>query len=221
MNSSLLTRRQMFASLLRPASPVAEEARFVSPLTQAAVGRAHLEKSSQRLPDCEVLNQRGEQRRLVSDLIAGQRVMIGFIYTNCRGICPRTTEHMAEASRVLQRRGVAFRMLSISVDPAQYRPADLALYAEINGADAFPHWDFVVASPADTLALRRALKLVDPNPARDAEISNHSGLLILGNDRTDRWGAIPAGAEPIHIANTFERLTRDQSLRAFTGLSPV
>lgn len=211
----------MFASLVRPAQPVAEEVRHVSPLAQAAAGRVHLERSSHRLPDCEVLNQRGEKHRLVSDLIAGQRVMIGFIYTNCRGICPRTTEHMAEASRVLQRRGIAFKMLSISVDPAQDRPADLALYAEANGADVFPHWQFVVASPADTLALRRSLRIVDPNPAKDAEISNHSGLLILGNDRTDRWGAIPSGADPVQIANTFERLTRDQSLREFTGLSSL
>jgi protein SCO1/2 len=215
--SNSLSRRDLFASLFLGSEPAPAAPRRVSPLAQAALGLAAGERASRRLPDCTVLNQHGERRRLVTDLISERRVIVGFIYTNCRGICPRTTEHMAAANRILRERGVEFQMLSISVDPAQDRPDDLAIYARANEVEGFDNWQFVVASAADTLAIRRSLNIVDPNPAKDAEVSNHSGLLILGNDRTDRWGAIPSGAEPIHIANTFERVTRDVSLREFAG----
>ncbi len=221
MSSPQVTRRDLFRQFTDRADPVrysAGTARSVSPLSLRAQGRVPTERTSARFPDCVVRNQRGESFRLVSDLLSDRRVILGFIYTRCRGICPVTTDHMAAANRLLQERGVGpFTMLSLSVDPRQDGPADLARYAEINEAVGFANWQFIVASEADTLAIRRAFKLVDADPTRDADVTNHSGLLVLGNDRTDRWGAIPAGAEPIHIANTFERLTRDVSLQELAG----
>ncbi|MFM9082273.1 MAG: hypothetical protein ACKOTE_19495, partial [Opitutaceae bacterium] len=76
---------------------------------------------------------------------------------------------------------------------------------------------FVVASDVDTYAIRKALRLTDPDPKRDQDLSNHSGLLVLGNDRTNRWGGMPSGSDPTQIASTFDRIARTVSLQEYAG----
>ena len=72
-----------------------------------------------------------------------------------------------------------------------------------------------MASPGDTLALQRALGALEPvESGGTTDLRSHSGMLLMGNDLTNRWGGIAAGCEPAHIAAAFQRLTRPGSLRA-------
>jgi protein SCO1/2 len=213
---SLLSRRELVTG--RFSAVPTSSGRFVGPAGVAPHGFSVADRATLRWPDCRVRSHRDEDLRLVSDLIAGQRVILGFIYTRCDGICPTTTAHMLAAHRILTERKCApFRMISVSVDPDRDTADDLLRYAARNGVAAIPDWHFVVAAPAETLALRRALRLVDPDPALDRKPSNHSGVLVLGNDERNRWGGIPAGAEPVHIANSFERIARTGTLQQFAG----
>lgn len=218
--SSALTRRALLTGNTPASAPTS--GRFVGPASLAPHGFTAADRATRRWPDCRVRNHHDEEFRLVSDLVAGQRVILGFIYTQCEGICPATTRHMLAAHRILSARGSAsFRMISLSIDPERDNADALLRYAAINGVAQIPNWQFVVASPEDTLALRQALRLVDRDPERDRKPSNHSGVLVLGNDERNRWGGIPAGAEPIHIANTFERIARPVSLQQFAGFAPT
>lgn len=206
------TRRELFTGRSAPTG------RYLGPASTLPEGFGAEDRTSRRLPDCVVRNHREDSFRLVSDLISDQRVILGFIYTRCDGICPTTTRHMYEVHHLLHRRQAApFRMITLSIDPERDTPDALLRYAARHAAAGFPNWQFVVASPADTLALRQSLRLVDPDPVRDRNVSTHSGVLVLGNDRTNRWGGIPAGAAPIHIANTFERIARTGTLQEFAG----
>ena len=196
--------------------------RFVGPAQGVDHGFTAADRATGRWPDVVVRTHADQPMRIVSDLVSEQRVLLGFIYTRCEGVCPATTANMAAAYRLLKDRSVRpFRFLSISIDPERDTPDDLERYAARQGLADLPDWQFVVANPEDTLALRRALRITDPNPERDRVISNHSGLLLMGNDRTNRWGGIPSRAEPIHIANTFERIARSVSLQEFAGFSPA
>lgn len=216
--NSTITRRQLFTGRLGGEAP---SGRFLGPASSSPGDFSAADRASRRLPDCRVLGHRDDSFRLVSDLISDQRVILGFIYTRCEGICPTTTAHMSQAYRLLQSRQTApFRMVTISIDPVRDTPDAMLRFAAKHEVAGLPNWQFVVASPEDTLAIRRALRLVDPDPARDANVSTHSGVLVLGNDRTNRWGGIPAGAAPIHIANTFERIARTVSLQEFAGFGP-
>ena len=99
-------------------------------------------------------------------------------------------------------------MLSITVDSKRDTVADLMEYAVDNWVSDLPDWELLVGSEADTLAIRQALGAAEKDPAKREELKSHSGLVIFGNDRTNRWNAIPAGVAPIHIAHAFQRITR-------------
>ena len=217
-SSSLSRRELLFGRGLRQAATSVAPARFLGPGTHEATGFTNADRASRRMPDCLVRSHRDETLRFVSDLLSDQRVLLGFIYTRCDGICPTTTRNMAATYRILKERNSApFRIISLSVDPVRDNADDLARYAARYGLADIPEWHFVVAGVQETLAIRKALRLVDPDPKRDGDLNNHSGLLVMGNDRTNRWGGMPSGAEPSQIAGTFDRIARTVSLQEYAG----
>lgn len=176
---------------------------------------------SDRFPDAPLKTHRGETLRFRSDCVRNQRVIIGFIYTRCDGICPATTAHMAAVHAMLSEQiKDGFRMISLSVDPERDTPADLMEYATDSEVAGHANWDFAVSSRAGTDLILRSLGLAGKDPAVDAQLRNHSGMLVFGNDRRDRWSAIPAGTEPVHIAHSFLRITRDGGLGAMIAGVP-
>ena len=216
--SSLSRREMLFGRGLRQAATSVSPARFLGPGSHEATGFTASDRASRRMPDCLVRTHREESLRWVSDLVSDQRVILSFIYTRCDCICPTTTRNMAAAYRILkERKSAPFRMISLSVDPARDTADDLARYAARYGLGGLPDWHFVVAGVEETLAIRKALRLTDPDPKKDASLSNHSGLLVMGNDRTNRWGGMPSGAEPSQIAGTFDRIARTVSLQEYAG----
>lgn len=164
---------------------------------------------SHQFPDIAVQNHRGETYKFRTDFITGRRVLIGFIYCNCGGICPTTTKHMARIHEMLRERRLDFQFLSITVTPQQDSVRDLYDYAENYEAHRWNNWDFIRCSPEDLKPLRYSLGAYDPNPAIDSDYRQHSGLLTFGNDRTNRWSALPSGMDATEIGYTVLRITRD------------
>jgi len=174
---------------------------------------------SSRIPDCVVRNQRGEPRRFRTELIAQQRVMISFIYTRCDGICPKTVANLVAVEKLLRSAAEPFRMLSLSVDPARDTPEDLAEYAQDHGVSHIPNWEFLVASPADTVAIQKALRASEPDAeAASPDLKSHSGMIVFGNDATNRWGSIAAGTAPIHIQHAFQTVARTSGFSSLLKL---
>ena len=171
---------------------------------------------SARLPAVVLRNQRDEPRRLREDLVAGQRVLLSFLYTRCEEACPRTVEQVREVYLQLRARGAGqFRFLTFSVDPAYDTPERLLRYAVRRGAAGFPDWEFLTGEPAEVAAVLRAWRAVEPvEPGGVEDPGGHTGMLVLGNDATHRWSAIAAGAGTDLIANLFLRVARPGSLGA-------
>ncbi|MEX1113915.1 MAG: SCO family protein [Akkermansiaceae bacterium] len=171
---------------------------------------------SARFPDCPLTTHRGDTKHFLSDCISDQRVIIGLIYTRCGGICPGTTKNMATVYDTLVDKYPMekFRMLSLSVDPERDTPADLLEYATDNDVADRPNWDFLVGSQEATDQILLALRLAGVDPSADENRRNHSGMLIFGNDRTNRWSGIAAGTQPAHITYGFLRSTRDGTFRS-------
>ena len=168
------------------------------------------------LPAVVLRNHRDEPRRLREDLVAGQRVILTFLYTRCEEACPRTVERLREVyHRLRAREAGPFRFLTLSVDPAFDTPERLLRYAVRRGVAGLPDWEFLTGEPAEmALVLRawRALEPVEPGAVEDP--TGHTGMVVLGNDATHRWSAIAAGAGPELIANLFLRVARPGSLGA-------
>jgi protein SCO1/2 len=90
-------------------------------------------------------------------------------------------------------------MYSLTLKPEHDTPRVLREYALKH--EVRPGWTFVTGRPEDMELLRRRLGFVDPDPALDADRSQHIGVVRYGNERFQRWAACPAQAKPEVIVN--------------------
>ncbi len=98
-------------------------------------------------------------------------------------------------------------MLSVSIDPENDTPEVLHDYWETFGSK--PGWLFLTGDYDEIDVLRRSMGVYDLDPVLDADKSQHAGLITFGNDRTDRWAALPALMDAPGLAETVLRITRD------------
>jgi protein SCO1/2 len=160
------------------------------------------------LPNVPVVTHRGEALRFYDDLVRGKLVVVNFTYTRCDGSCPRTNANLVRVQRLLgDRVGKDVFMLSITLDPEHDTPEALARHARALGAG--PGWTFVTGAKADLEALRRALGFTDPDPAVDADRTQHAVVVKLGDDRTGRWAAVPGLIAPEQIVDALRRTARE------------
>ena len=102
-------------------------------------------------------------------------------------------------------------MLSVSIDPEQDTPEVLKRYWETFGSK--PGWYYLTGDYDEIDALRRSLGVYDLDPIIDADKTQHAGLITFGNDRTNRWSALPALMDARGIVETIRRITRDGERR--------
>jgi protein SCO1/2 len=91
-------------------------------------------------------------------------------------------------------------MYSITLQPEVDRPRQLRQY--VDAFEIGPGWQFLTGKPADIELLRRRLGFVDPDPVRDRDKSNHTGVLRYGNEARSLWAACPALADPEQIVRS-------------------
>lgn len=86
------------------------------------------------------------------------------------------------------------RFLSLTLDPETDTPEVLDDYAREAGTG--PEWLFLTGKLEDIESIRFRLGIYDPDPVVDRDRTQHSGLVVLGNEPTRRWLALPALAPP-------------------------
>jgi len=158
-------------------------------------------------PNVVLLNQDGRAIHFYDDLIRGDHtVAINFIYAQCADICPMTTANLARVQGLLgERLGRDVRMASISIDPVRDSPAVLKAYAEHFGARA--GWQFLTGRSRDIELIRRTLGVYERDPAKDRDKSQHTGMLVYGNEARGRWSRVSALADPRRIFDSITRWT--------------
>jgi protein SCO1/2 len=173
----------------------------VALLTIAADARAAAPAES--FPNVELRTQDGTRVRFYDDLIKGKVVLINFFFTSCTTICPRTTDNLVKVEEALgERLGRDVVMISITVDPDTDTPAVLGKYALQYRTK--PGWHFVTGSLKDIDLIRNRLGV-----NRDGgDKSQHTGVLVYGNEATGQWAATPAMGDPKGIVRSVLRLVR-------------
>jgi protein SCO1/2 len=170
--------------------------------------RQDLKASDSIFPNIPLLTQEGRPVRFYDDLVRGKTVLINFIYTSCQKSCSPTTANLALVHGLLgDRVGRDLFLLSISLDPAVDRPKTLKEYATRFGQ--FQGWYFLTGNEREIEELRRKLGLYDLDPVLDADKTQHAGIVIVGNDSTNRWSSLPALMDPRQLAQTVLRITRN------------
>ncbi|MEA2490261.1 MAG: hypothetical protein QOH21_2053, partial [Acidobacteriota bacterium] len=128
------------------------------------------------IPDTPLVDQNGRALHFYSDLVKGHTVAVNFIFTRCTTVCSPLTAIF----RQLQKQVPAdVRLISISVDPSNDRPAVLKAFAE--RFQAAPGWSFVTGETADVQALLTALE------AFASDKQQHTSLVLIGNEPAGRW----------------------------------
>ena len=135
---------------------------------------------SLRIPDTTVYDQNGKRLNFYTDLVKGKTVAINFIFTTCTTICPPLEATFRKVQRELgERAGRDVQLISISVDPTTDTPERLKSFSE--KFKAGPGWTFVTGSKPEIDQLLRALG------ASVTDKSNHSPMLLVGNDAAGYW----------------------------------
>ncbi|TMQ19441.1 MAG: SCO family protein [Deltaproteobacteria bacterium] len=179
---------------------------------RAGTGAAEAEGSPARhyFGDAVLVDQNGERHRFYTDLVRDRTVIIDVFFTHCTASCPivagtfaRVQDHLGE------RLGRDVSMLSISVDPQQDTPDQLAEYAQ--RFHARPGWYFLTGDRAEVEpTLRRLGEWVDqPN--------DHNALVLVGNDRTGLWKKALGLARPEAVIEVIDSVVNDRGEGAPTA----
>ena len=163
--------------------------------------RGERPKQSDRLSNLRLQDQHGEDVRFYDDLVRDRTVLVNLMFSGCGDVCPANSAALARLHDLLgSRMGRDIFILSLSIDPYGDTPDRLHQYWRAFGAR--PGWHFLTGEPGVVERLRRDLGLYDLDPDIDADPTQHSGLLTIGNDRTDRWAALPVLMDPKLLAKT-------------------
>jgi protein SCO1/2 len=143
-------------------------------------------------PDLRLTTHEGKQVRLYEDLIKDKLVVINFMYSRCTGVCTPVSANLRRVQKMFGPRvGRDMFFYSFTLKPQEDTPEVLREHAK--RLDAGPGWYFVTGAADDMEHLRRCLGFTDPDPARDADTTNHTGIVRYGNEPLQLWAACPGG----------------------------
>lgn len=132
--------------------------------------------------------------RFYSDALKGRVVLVNFVYTQCGDACPLLTAMLVLTKRELgEAFGKEVRFVSISIDPHNDRPQDLAKFARKFDA-VHPEWLFLSGEPA------RVERVVKKLGAWTGAVESHSTAIIIGSPRQGKWKKVRPDAPPRIIA---------------------
>jgi protein SCO1/2 len=139
-----------------------------------------------------------------ADLVKGKIVVINFMYTRCEGKrCGEGTKNLVKLQNALgDRLGTEVFMYSITLQPEHDTPEELKEYAKIYGAK----WTFLTGKAEDITSLRRKCGLSYPDPKKEEDSKQHSGMMVIGNDSLDKWTTASILASPDRILQIIERM---------------
>ena len=149
-------------------------------------------------PNVTLTTHDGQKVKFYDDLIKDKIVIINFMYVKCDGKCPGTTANLVQVQKLLgDRVGKDIFIYSITLKPEEDTPKTLAAYAK--AYKVRPGWKFLTGDPKDIELLRQKLGFIDRDPVRDADKSNHIGMLRWGNEPYTLWAGCPASLAPSKI----------------------
>jgi protein SCO1/2 len=147
-------------------------------------------------------------KSFTEEALRGHPTIVNFVFTRCDTVCPVTSMKMQRLEdKTRDRRGIAIKLLSISVDPEHDTPQKLAAYAEKFKANP-ERWRFVTGDAAAIKALVEGpfMTSMDREGTTTSGAPNivHSGYFILVDADLEIRG--------VYDSNDIQRL--DELLRA-------
>jgi protein SCO1/2 len=132
------------------------------------------------LLDKTLVNQDGEEVKLVTDVIGDRLIVMDFVYTSCTTVCPVLSALFNQVQEKLgDRLGKEVFLVSVSVDPTRDTPQRLKTYAAKH--DAKEGWIWLTG-PKRTMD-----EVLDGLGAYTPNFENHPSMVLVGDGRTGEW----------------------------------
>ena len=138
-----------------------------------------------RFPNVALVTHTGRQVRFYVDILKDRKAVINFMYLVCSGICTPVTQYLLDARRLLGVAAKDINFYSISLTPAEHSPAALREYMEMHQIDK--GWTFLTGEPCKVEPVRQGLGFLNKTPEANADITNHSSILRIGNEPLLSW----------------------------------
>src|SRR6185503_17850920 len=190
--------------------------RIISAATTSAANDAHFPGASAGIssspkiggwdaahyfPNVLVQTHEGARLRFYDELIRGKVALINFMFATCTNQCPLATANLVKVQDALgDRVGRDIVMVSVTVDAYTDTPGTLNRYAQRYGIK--PGWHLITGRQQDLDLIRRRLGVLDAA----VDKTQHTGILVFGNETTGQWAATPAQAPPNTIVRSVLRL---------------
>jgi cytochrome oxidase Cu insertion factor (SCO1/SenC/PrrC family) len=149
-----------------------------------------------KVPDVPLIDQDGKPVRFYTDLVKGKVVAVNFVFTTCTTICPPMGANFARLEKLVAGKDV--HLISVSIDPAADTPARLKEWGGKFGAG--PGWTLLTGNRDDVVRLLKALNVYT------ASVTDHSPLVLLGNEPGHRWTRAYGLAAPAKLAALIDRI---------------
>lgn len=170
-------------------------------------------KVSSKFPNIDLIDQNGRTLKFYDDLVKDKVIIVNYFYTRCKGSCPGTTCCLKRLRDEFKREfGDKLHIISLTLNPEEDSPETLREYMQSHGIEDDPElcdWTFATGTWEDLDQLRRALGLYERDPVIDADRTQHASILTFGNDRTNRWAALPVGSTFDDVKQTIVRIAGD------------
>ncbi|MGJ9418107.1 SCO family protein [Massilia sp. CMS3.1] len=180
----------------------------VLPAISGSSARAAAGARVDDFPNPLLLTHEGQRVRFYDDVVKGNKALLfNMMYASCRNICPPNTANLLQMHRLLgDRMGKDIHFYSLTLQPEIDRPRDLQAYVRRFRIGA--GWTFLTGTRRDIDEIRRKLGFFDPDPAVDADLAQHGGMVRIGNQALDRWSMMPSLMPPARLARTVADLAR-------------
>jgi cytochrome oxidase Cu insertion factor (SCO1/SenC/PrrC family) len=179
-----------------PASPTEAPAAPALPAPERIAGL--------EIPDVPLQDQNGRPVHFYKDLVQGRVVAVNFVFTSCTTVCPPLGGVFGQLRKLLgDRAGRDVHLISVSVDPGNDTPAKMKEWGARFGAG--PGWTLVTGSRPEVTRLLKALG------AYNADINDHSPLVLLGNDARGEWTRAAGLAPPAKLLELIDQVAAPRS----------
>lgn len=157
-----------------------------------------------KLHDLELLNEKGEPVRFVSDALDDRIVAIDFVYTTCTTACPVLSSIFSIVQAELgQRAGKEVRLVSVSIDPVRDTPRRLAEYGR--NFDAGEGWIWLTGEKSTVDRVLSGLGAYSP------EIVDHPPMVVIGDARRGVWRRLFGFPSPEEILAQIDSLAAERA----------
>lgn len=153
-------------------------------------------ESHYEVPDVNLLNRKNQSVDLKELLQSDKPVLLNFIFTSCKTICPVISNSVVQLQHALDEEDPLV-YVSVSIDPQYDRPARLMQYAE--KFHAGDNWQFLTGTDEAILKVTQAFA------AYNGSKMNHKPLTLFKLPKSNAWLRVEGLASGHELAKIYKQ----------------